>query len=90
MIKSFPAVRKGDAIAHGGKVLCGSPNVFINGLPAAFMGCAACCALHVSAQAVAKGSTTVFVNGFNAAHMACCTSCGSPAATASPNVFIAV
>lgn len=88
---SFPAVRAGDLIAHGGSILTGSPDVFINQLPAAFLGASAvCCGLHVSVQAIATGAPTVFINGLNAAHMACCSSCGSPAATASPDVFIGV
>ncbi|WMD20252.1 PAAR domain-containing protein [Achromobacter seleniivolatilans] len=85
----FPAVRMGDKIAHGGSILTGSPDVFINDLPAAFKGASAvCCGLHISAQVVAVGAPLVYINGLNAAHMACCSSCGSPAATASPDVFI--
>ncbi|SEJ77252.1 MULTISPECIES: PAAR domain-containing protein [unclassified Achromobacter] len=88
---SFPAVRAGDLIAHGGSILTGSPDVFINKLPAAFCGASAvCCGLHVSAQAVASGAPTVFINGLKAAHKASCSSCGSPAATASLDVFIGV
>jgi uncharacterized Zn-binding protein involved in type VI secretion len=85
----FPAVRVGDHIAHGGSILTGSPDVFINQLPAGFVGASAVsCGLHVSVQAIATGASKVFINGLNAAHMASCSSCGSAASTASKDVFI--
>lgn len=86
---TYPALRAGDLIAHGGAILTGSPDVFINQLPAALVGASAvACGLHVSVQAIATGAEKVFINGLNAAHIACCSSCGSPGATASEDVFI--
>src|SRR5579863_7777390 len=76
---SFSAARKGDPTAHGGTVLNGSADVFINGSPAALVGCSATsCPVHGSAQAVVQGSSTVFINNIPAVFVGSLTSCGAP------------
>ncbi|WP_207001578.1 PAAR domain-containing protein [Trinickia mobilis] len=86
---SFPAARQGDPTAHGGAVLNGSGNVFINGSPAAFAGCSTTsCPVHCSGQAVVQGSSTVFINNVPAVFVGSPTSCGAAITAGSPNVFI--
>ncbi|KVK99013.1 PAAR domain-containing protein [Burkholderia ubonensis] len=86
---SNPAARLGDAIGHGGAITSGSGNVFMNGIPAAFVGGSiAVCPVHMSAQAVVSGSGTVFVNGLPAAFVGGVTSCGAPVASGSGDIFI--
>jgi uncharacterized Zn-binding protein involved in type VI secretion len=82
------AARVGDAIGHGGALTTGSPDVYINGIPAGFVTSAAFCALHVSVQAVAIGSGTVYINGSPAAMVGAVTSCGAPVASGSHDVFV--
>jgi uncharacterized Zn-binding protein involved in type VI secretion len=65
----------------------GSPNVFINGLPAHRQGdhwVVHC--LHDSV--LATGSSTVFVNGKKAGRVGDSVACGDRVASGSPNVFI--
>lgn len=81
------AARLGDAICHGGAIVSGSGNVFINSIPAAMLGSAAACALHVR-SAVASGSGTVFINNSPAARLGDCTGCGAAICCGSGNVFI--
>ena len=53
-----------------GTIVSGSPNVFINGRPAAFtVGSVAACAKDVPVQTVATGCATVMINGFHAARV---------------------
>lgn len=81
------AARLGDAISHGGAIVSGSGNVLINNIPAAILGSAAVCALHVS-TAVASGSGTVFINNIPAARLGDCTGCGAVVCSGSANVLI--
>lgn len=82
------AARVGDAIGHGGAIKTGSPDVYINGVPAGFVTSAACCTLHVSEQSVAIGSGTVYINGTPAAMLGAVTSCGAEIASGSHDVFV--
>ncbi|MGQ8775423.1 PAAR domain-containing protein [Serratia sp. NA_112.1] len=83
-----PAARIGDAISHGGAITSGSPNVFINGIPAGVVGISvAACSLH-GASVVASGSGTVFINGSPAARLGDTTSCGASITCGSGNVLI--
>ncbi|NTZ10183.1 hypothetical protein FCJ60_31735 [Burkholderia metallica] len=75
-------------MGHGGAIVTGSGDVFTNGISAAYVGSAAVCGLHCSAQAVATGSGSVFINGSPAAYVSCSTSCGAPVASGSGDVFI--
>jgi uncharacterized Zn-binding protein involved in type VI secretion len=78
----------GDPISHGGAILSGSGNVFINGQPAAFAGSStASCVTHAS-QNVAQGASTVFINTLSAAFVGVQISCGGAIMAGSPNVFI--
>lgn len=70
--------------APSGQVAQGSPNVFINGLPAARASDAETC----DAGVVAQGSASVFINGLPAARLTDKTSCGGQIVDASRNVFI--
>lgn len=58
------AARLGDSTTHGGVVPTGSPNVRIEGLPAALVGAYVPCPvpLHVGGN-ILTGSTTVRING---------------------------
>ena len=84
-----PAARLGDVIGHGGVVVTGSGDVFINGISAGFVGGSiAVCGPHCSAQAVVLGSGSVFINGLPAAFVGSLTSCGAPIVTGSGDVSI--
>jgi uncharacterized Zn-binding protein involved in type VI secretion len=39
----LPVARKGDATSHGGSIVVGSDKIFINGVPAAFVGAKTVC-----------------------------------------------
>lgn len=81
------AARVGDEISHGGNIVAGSPNVFINGPASARVGDAVLCDIHGS-QTVASGSTTVFVNGPAKARVGDSISCGATIVTGSPDVIV--
>lgn len=91
------AVRKGDMCGgHDGFVPRpndeGSPNVFINGIPAHRQGdhwqthCNGVPSCHDSVAG--EGSPNVFVNGKPLMRVGDKTVCGSPIVTGSPNVFV--
>ena len=87
------AARLFDPSNHPGAVMQGSPNVFINGLPAARKGDQHVCALAPVAgphppSAVAGGSATVFINGQPAARQLDTVGCGASIAGGSPTVQI--
>ncbi len=77
------------AVPHvGGPILpieC-SPNILINGLPAAMVGTMAQCI--GPPDTIAEGSATVFFNGRPAARMGDMTAHGGRIIIGSPNVFI--
>lgn len=92
----MPAVtRLGDmGSGHGGFAprACteGSPNVFINGIPAHRQGDAwgtHCDSNSCHASTMAGGSSTVFVNGKPLARIGDDVACGSVSAQGSPSVF---
>jgi uncharacterized Zn-binding protein involved in type VI secretion len=90
------AARKGDrCTGHG----CfpprvndqGSPNVFINGIPAHRQGdhwVTHCCGDSCHDSAAARGSSTVFVNGVQLMRIGDPIACGSAVAQGSHNVFV--
>ncbi|KAB8305869.1 hypothetical protein EH228_19240 [Erwinia endophytica] len=83
------AARLGDATGHGGALVSGSGNVFINGLAAGAVGISiAPCALLHGAAPVACGSGSVFINGNPAARLGDVTGCGAPIVSGSGDVFI--
>lgn len=82
------AARVGDAASHGGAIVSGSGDTFINGSSAAIVGGSiATCAIHGAAP-VACGSGSVFINGSNAARLGDVTGCGSVIASGSGDVII--
>ena len=83
------AGRQGDATGHGGVLLNGSGDVYINGYPAAIAGVtiASCSLLHCAAPVVC-GSGTVFINGQPAARLGDLTGCCAPIICGSSDVYI--
>ncbi|MBI6788695.1 PAAR/RHS domain-containing protein, partial [Pseudomonas syringae] len=72
-----------------GQIESASPNVFINGRPAAFaIESTAVCDKHSPIVKVAEGSSNVFINGQPAARKGDKLTCGAKIGTGSPNVFI--
>ncbi|KPY03602.1 YD repeat-containing protein, partial [Pseudomonas coronafaciens pv. oryzae] len=72
-----------------GQIDSASPNVFINGRPAAFaIESTAVCDKHSPIVKVAEGSSNVFINGQPAARKGDKLTCGAKIGTGSPNVFI--
>ena len=68
----------------------GSPNVFVNGIPAHRLGdhwTVHCCSGSCHDSVMAAGSPNVFVNGLPVARIGDGVACGSVAAQGSPNVF---
>ncbi|TBL70809.1 PAAR domain-containing protein [Hafnia alvei] len=83
------AGRVGDAIAHGGKIVTGSSDVYINGLPAAMAGVSvAPCGIGHGAVPVKTGSVSVYINGFPSARFGDKTGCGAAVVTGSSDVYI--
>ena len=82
-----PAARVGDAISHGGVIIAGSPNVFVEGPPSARMGDAVMCANHGS-QVIVSGSVTVLVNGPQKARMGDMISCGATIVAGAPRTIV--
>lgn len=70
----------------------GSPNVFINGIPAGRVGDSYIthgCANHPShVGTISDGSSSVFINGIAAGRVGDPVSCGGSVAAGSPNVFV--
>lgn len=70
----------------------GSPNVYINGIPAGRVGDAytthGCPAHAPHSGVIASGSGTVFINGRAAGRIGDPVSCGGSVAVGSPNVFV--
>ena len=88
---SKPAARQGDTTSHGGTILSGSPNVFINGRPAATVGDLYACPTCGVTGPLVSGSPTVLINGKPAARVGDFCACPGPPSViigGSPNVFI--
>ncbi len=81
-----PKVEPGPVPHVGGPILEGSPNVFINGMPAARVSDAALCV--GSTDKISSGSSTVFINGKPAARMGDSCAHGGKIIIGSSNVFI--
>ncbi len=83
------AARFGDAISHGGGVVTGSGDVYINGLPAAIVaGSTTVCSCPAKVSVVATGSCSVYINGCPTARVGDLTGCGGAVCTGSGDVFI--
>ena len=83
------AARLGDVTTHGGAIVNGAGNVFINGLPAALalISIATCAATHGAAPIV-TGSGSVFIQGVQAVRIGDISGCGAVVGSGSGNVFI--
>ncbi len=85
-----------DSLAEGGDgsmtqqgvITTGSPNVFINGRPAAVATASLVSCQEDGAQHLAEGSSRVYINGLPAARLGDRTTCGATIITGSPNVLI--
>jgi RHS repeat-associated protein len=70
-----------------GTIITGSPNVIVNGRPAAMtVGSTVACAKDVPVQMVAMGCATVQINGFQAARNGDSVTCGAKISDGSPDV----
>lgn len=85
----YPVARKGDEIDHGGRIVEGSSNLTINGLPCARVGDKAQCDVH-GLVTITTGSPTGRRNqGRLIARVTSLCSCGAKIVSGSPNVSCA-
>jgi uncharacterized Zn-binding protein involved in type VI secretion len=92
MSGGFGAARRGDAQAHGGAIITGSPNVLTAKMPQAragvdFTACPVPLPPH-GVNPILLGSATVAVNGKPAARQLDLSVCGAPIATCATTVLI--
>jgi uncharacterized Zn-binding protein involved in type VI secretion len=73
---SRPLVRLGDASSHGGMVMTGSPNVFVDGKPVARLGDKVSCPIHGD-TVINSGSPTYIIDGKPTARDGDTTACGA-------------
>lgn len=72
-----------------GEILTGSPDVFVNGKPAAFVGSLLSCSQHPGPQTIVEGSGSVEINGRRSARVGDRCSCGCVIAPpSSPDVSV--
>lgn len=82
------AAREGDHITHGGFIVGGSSNVFVNSLASARATIDSALCLIDDLQLIAAGSSTVFINGYPAARRTDPIQCDALIDDGSNNVFI--
>jgi len=82
------AARLGDAMTHGAHIIGGSPNMTINGLPAARLGDPVICPIHGQTQIVAGCAPTMTVNGLVVGRLGAKAGCGAVVVSASPNMEV--
>ncbi len=87
---ALAGMKIGTTTGHAtGDIVTGSPNVFVNALPAArTLADFADCDEHNGPQKIATGSTNVSINAMPAARLGDVTVCDARITSASPNVFI--
>jgi uncharacterized Zn-binding protein involved in type VI secretion len=78
--------RVGDGGSHGGAIVSGSPNVFVNGRPIARVGDIYACPIHGS-NPIVRGSSRTFANERRIARIGDSTACGASIVSGSPNTF---
>jgi len=95
----MPATRIGvDFVGLTGVTTLGSPDVFINSIPATLFGSPVtphepcCCGPGCGCQehcasVIVSGSSTVFINNIPSVYLGSLASCGHPVTTGSPDVF---
>lgn len=71
-----------------GSIMAGSPNVLINGRPAARVMDSVACSLHGTPDAIGQGASGVFINGLPAARVGDKIVCGGVIVSGSGNVII--
>jgi uncharacterized Zn-binding protein involved in type VI secretion len=81
-----PVARLGDTGTHGGAIITGSPNVWVNGRPVARVGDIYACPFH-GLNPIIKGSNRTWANQLELARIGDPTACGATIATGSENTF---
>ncbi len=83
------AARVGDSMTHGAVILSGSPDVMINGLPAARIGDTVSCPIHGLNNIISGCSPSVADDGgLYVARIGAQSTCGAVVISASPNVDV--
>lgn len=75
-----------DRGSHGGRIITGSPDVFVNQLNVARIGDTYDCAIH-GPNPIVTGSPDTFANGRNVARIGDITACRAVIVTGSPDTF---
>jgi uncharacterized Zn-binding protein involved in type VI secretion len=81
-----PVARLGDTGTHGGAIITGSPDVFVNNIPVARVTDTYACPIH-GPNPIIKGSTRLFANNLEVARIGDPTACGATIASGSPNTW---
>lgn len=68
--------RQGDLHSHGGQIITGSPDVYVNGERAARLTDLAMCPQHGVVEII-QGSATVYANGLQVARQGDLLACGA-------------
>lgn len=79
-------VRIGDPGSHGGVVVTGSPDVYVNGLKVARVGDIYACPIH-GANPIVSGSPDTYANDSNVARVGDTTACGATLVDGSPDTY---
>ena len=79
--------RLGDKTDHGGTIITGSPNTFVNGIPAARVTDKHMCPIH-GLNMIIEGAPHATINGLNAARIGDRCACGAKIIQGSPNTFV--
>jgi uncharacterized Zn-binding protein involved in type VI secretion len=83
-VKMRPIARRGDTGTHGGTIVTGSPNVFVNDRPIARVTDIYLCPIH-GPNPIVKGSSRLTANGLAVARIGDPTACGATIASGSHN-----
>lgn len=78
--------RQGDLHSHGGQIITGSPDTFVNGARVARLTDLAMCPQHGAVQII-QGSATVYANGLQVARLGDLLACGAVIIEGSPDTF---
>lgn len=79
-------VRIGDPGSHGGVVVTGSPDVYVNDLKVARVGDTYACPIH-GANPIVSGSPDTYANDSNVARVGDTTACGATLVDGSPDTY---
>jgi uncharacterized Zn-binding protein involved in type VI secretion len=78
--------RQGDMHSHGGTIIGGSPDTYVNGQRVARQTDMAMCPTHGMVQII-QGSGTVYCNGLRVARLGDLLSCGAIIIQGSPDAY---